>query len=100
AFKLPVLLINGDSHLYRSDNPLVQGSSCVAEPTSHAAEAPCGADAWAQHPSYNVPNFHRIVVHGSTPLPLEYLRLTVDPTVDASASSNAFGPFSWVRVEA
>jgi hypothetical protein len=43
-----------------------------------------------------VPNFHRIVVHGST-VPLEYLRLKVNaksqPTTDTS-----FGPFVWQRV--
>ena len=30
------------------------------------------------HPGYDVPNFHRIVVHGST-FPLEWLRLTMNP---------------------
>jgi hypothetical protein len=99
TFGKPVLLINGDSHLYRSDNPLVQGSRCVGEATPHAAEAPCTTDAWGQHPFYNVPNFHRIVVHGSTPLPLEYLRLTIHPRAIDPEGSTAFGPFSWERVE-
>jgi hypothetical protein len=31
AFAKPVLLINGDSHNYRSDNPLVPGATCVVE---------------------------------------------------------------------
>jgi hypothetical protein len=31
AFGKPVLLINGDSHNYRSDNPLLPGSTCVVE---------------------------------------------------------------------
>lgn len=31
AFAKPVLLINGDSHNYRSDNPLVPGAACVVE---------------------------------------------------------------------
>jgi hypothetical protein len=44
-----------------------------------------------------VPNFHRIVVHGST-LPLEWVKLTVDPSVNAPASANAFGPFRWTRM--
>jgi hypothetical protein len=52
---------------------------------------------WGVHPSYDVPNFHRVVVHGST-FPFEYLRLTVDPRGNAAASANAFGPFSWSRV--
>ena len=90
AFGKPVLLLNGDSHIYRSDNPLQQGSSCAGD------EDVCSYDAWNSHPSYDVPNFHRIVVHGST-VPLEYLRLTANaknqPTTDTS-----FGPFSWQRV--
>ena len=48
------------------------------------------------HPGYDVPNFHRIVVHGST-FPLEWLRLTVDPRGNAPVGDNAFGPFSWER---
>jgi hypothetical protein len=44
-----------------------------------------------------VPNFHRIVVHGST-LPLEYLRVRVDPGANSPQSDSAFGPFSWERV--
>jgi hypothetical protein len=49
------------------------------------------------HPGYDVANFHRIVVHGST-LPLEWLRLTVDPGANAPQGADAFGPFSWTRV--
>jgi hypothetical protein len=49
------------------------------------------------HPGYVVPNFHGIAVHGST-LPLEWLRLTVDPRANSSAHVNAFGPFSWKRI--
>jgi hypothetical protein len=60
AFGRPVLLINGDSHVFRSDNPL-------------AASDPLNF----MHPGYDVPNFHRLIVHGST-LPLEWLRLTID----------------------
>jgi len=80
AFGRPVLMLNGDSHVYQSGNPL---SSADA---NHFI-----------HPAYEVPNFHRVVVHGST-APLEYLRLTVDPRVDAPASDTTFGPFSWERV--
>ena len=60
-FGRPVLMFNGDSHVYRSDNPLAP-----SDPLSF------------MHPGYDVPNFHRVVVHGST-FPLEYLRLTADP---------------------
>ncbi len=80
AFGKPVLMFNGDSHVYRSDNPL------------------SAADALNyMHPGYDLPNFHRIVVHGST-FPLEWLRLTVNPRVDAPNGATAFGPFSWERV--
>ena len=58
----------------------------------------CTADAWKQHPFYDVRNFHRIVVHGST-FPLEWLKLSIDPR---AASTNApsptsWGPFTWQR---
>lgn len=96
----PVLLFNGDSHLYRSDDPLVQGAPCVGEATSGAPVAPCAADAWNQHPNpaYNAPNFHRVVVHGST-MPLEYLRLTINPNGSNPTTDHSFGPFSWTRVQ-
>jgi hypothetical protein len=80
AFGKPVLMFNGDSHVYLSDNPL-------------SADDPLNF----MHPGYNVPNFHRIVVHGST-FPLEWLRLTVDPRANASQGADAFGPFSWERL--
>jgi len=78
-FGRPVLMFNGDSHVYRSDNPLA-----ATDPLNY------------MHPGYDVANFHRIVVHGST-LPLEWLRLTVDPRQSAPVSDTAFGPFSWER---
>ena len=80
AFGKPVLMLNGDSHEYQSGNPM-----SPADP------------AYAMHPGHDVPNFHRIVVHGST-FPLEYLRLTIDPRADAANGANAFGPFRWERV--
>jgi hypothetical protein len=79
-FGAPVLMLNGDSHVYRSDDPL-----SASDPLNYI------------HPGYDVPNFHRIVVHGST-TPLEYLKLTVDPRKNAPRSTDAFGPFSWTRV--
>ena len=80
ALGKPVLLFNGDSHVYRSDNPL-----SASDPLN------------GLHPGYDVPNFHRVVVHGST-FPLEWLRLTIDPRADAPVGANAFGPFSWQEV--
>lgn len=90
AFANPVLLLNGDSHVYRSDNPLKKTSACVGD------EGVCSYDDWNSHPSYDVANFHRIVVHGST-VPLEYLRLTVSKK-DQPTKATSFGPFSWERI--
>ena len=90
AYGRPVLLLNGDSHVYRSDNPLQKVSSCTGD------EDVCPYDAWDSHPSYDVPNFHRIVVHGST-VPLEYLRLTANRQSQPTTATS-FGPFSWQRV--
>jgi hypothetical protein len=80
SFGNPVLLFNGDSHVYKSDNPL-------------GASSPLAS----LHPGYDVPNFHRVVVHGST-FPLEWLRLTVDPRASNATTDTSFGPFSWERV--
>jgi hypothetical protein len=106
AFGKPVLLFNGDSHMYRSDNPLEQGQPCVFEATNPGTVVDCSSipasatftpDAWNNHPAYDVSNFHRVVVHGSTE-PLEWLRLTITPGANAPASASAFGPFSWERI--
>jgi hypothetical protein len=88
----PVLYFNGDSHIYRSDNPLLPNSTCYAEDDS------CSIDAWTHHPYYYVPNFHRIVVHGST-FPLEWLKLSIDPRAawENASTPTSWGPFSWQR---
>lgn len=78
AFGRPVLMVNGDSHVFLSDNPL-------------AASDPLNF----MHPGHDVSNFHRIVVHGST-FPLEWLRLTVDR--HGAPGPDSFGPFHWERV--
>lgn len=90
AIGRPVLLLNGDSHVYRSDNPLQNASPCTGD------EDVCSYDDWASHPSYDVSNFHRVVVHGST-IPLEYLRLKVNAKTQPTTATS-FGPFSWQRV--
>ena len=98
SFGKPVLLFNGDSHIYRSDNPLQKGAPCVYEPSTGAAAIACTFDSYDNQPNgYNVANFHRITTHGST-FPLEWLKLTVDPGATALASATAFGPFSWQRM--
>jgi hypothetical protein len=62
-FGRPVLLINGDSHLFEVDHP-------IADPTSATGVV---------HGTQAVPNLTRITVQGSTNAPSEWLRLTVDP---------------------
>jgi len=62
-FRRPVLLLNGDTHLYLSDRPL-------ADPTSTTGLI---------HHTPAVPNLQRIVVQGSTNPPAEWLRITFDP---------------------
>src|SRR5258706_5024364 len=74
-FHQPVLLLNGDTHLYESDKPL-------ADPTSATGLI---------HGTHAVPNLMRIVVHGSTNAPAEWLRLVID----ADGGSQ---PFSWTNV--
>jgi hypothetical protein len=73
-FRRPVLLLNGDSHLYEADQPLADPNS----PTGKIHNAPA------------VPNLTRITVQGSTNAPAEWLRLTIDPRKTA--------PFSWQNV--
>jgi hypothetical protein len=107
AFGQPVLLLNGDSHTYRSDNPLSATAPCVTE--SQAGEVACTTNL-GLHPQFlEVANFHRLVVHGSTS-PLEWLKLTISaPDSDQAGgndgrpaavptSPNSFGPFSWTRM--
>jgi hypothetical protein len=72
AFGKPVLLMQGDSHLFKVDNPLAAGDA------AHGVTTP-------------VPNLTRIVVQGSNTTTLtEWLRLSVNPT--------ATPPFSWTRI--
>ena len=98
AFDRPVLLLDGDSHVFRSDNPLVKGAPCVTE--NGAAEVACSDDAYDRHANgYHVENFHRITVHGST-APMEWLKLVIKPGEDKGRGhdgADSFGPFSWTR---
>ena len=73
-FGRPVLLINGDSHLFEVDQPL-------ADPTSPKGQV---------HNTEAVKNLTRITVQGSTNAPAEWLRLSI--------GSNPTNPFSWVNV--
>jgi hypothetical protein len=99
-FARPVLLVNGDSHRFRSDNPLAKGAPCAIEMgDGTAATMPCTDDSYDSHPYYadGVPNFHRLVVHGAT-VPLQYTRLSISPRGGYVASDSSFGPFRWERV--
>ena len=73
-FGRPVLLLNGDSHLYMTDHPL-------ADPTSATGVI---------HHTQAVPNLTRITVQGSTNAPAEWLRLTID--------THSATPFVWQNV--
>lgn len=74
AFGRPVLLLEGDSHVFRVDHPFTPSDPL-----------------YSMHPmgGLSAPNVTRIVIQGSTN-PTEYLRLTVDP--------GSPDVFSWQRV--
>jgi hypothetical protein len=73
-FGRPVLLINGDSHVFGVDKPL-------ADPNSATGRI---------HNTRAVPNLTRITVQGSTTAPAQWLRLKVDP--------DSPQVFSWTNV--
>lgn len=75
TFHEPVLLLNGDSHLYSSDRPL-------ADPAAESSRI-FGVRRGA-------PNLVRVTVQGSTNVPHEWLKLHVDPSTPEV--------FSWERV--
>lgn len=62
-FGRPVLLLNGDSHLYETSQPLADSTSATG--LIHRTQA--------------VLNLTRITVQGSTNAPAEWLKLTIDP---------------------
>lgn len=97
SYGRPVLLLNGDSHLYRSDNPLAIGAACSIE-ASATTQVACSDDAARNQPiGHDVANFHRITVHGST-VPLEWLKLRIGSRSPQTSEAQAFGPFSWQRM--
>jgi hypothetical protein len=73
-FKRPVLLLNGDTHLFLSDQPLADPTSATGKIYSTPA----------------VPNLTRVVVQGSTNSPAEWLKLSIDTRKPQ--------PFSWINV--
>jgi hypothetical protein len=76
AWERPVLLLNGDSHLFVDDHPL-SASAPAYQRTMFGLSQP-------------VPNLRRITINGSTSPCHEWLKLTIDPL--------ATGIFSYGRV--
>ena len=75
AFGKPVLLLEGDSHVFRVDQPYTSTSPL-----------------FALHPNTPIaPNVTRLVVNGSGSR-TEYVRLTIDPT------AKGVSPFTFVEV--
>jgi hypothetical protein len=74
AWERPVILFNGDSHVFEVDNPL--GDPSTAQNEVYGLTTP-------------VDNLERITVNGSTTPCHEWLKLTIDPRSDAI--------FSWTR---
>jgi hypothetical protein len=66
-FGRPVLLINGDSHVFGADRPLFD------------APLPGKLDIRTIHNTPPVPNLTRITVQGSTTAPAEWTKINVDP---------------------
>ena len=75
AFGRPILLLNGDTHIFGADQPLADATNAT----------------WGIHKQTQVvPNLTRITVQGSTNTPNEWLKLTIDPS-----SANVF---TWSNV--
>jgi hypothetical protein len=78
-FRKPVVLFEGDSHLFRVDHPFTPG-----DPLYSKYDIPVDA-----------PNLTRVVVQGSTNCPHAYMRLHVDPASTAVFSGqNVLLPLS------
>lgn len=94
AFNRPVLLVNGDSHVYKSDQPLVPNNRGAVTPN---CDSTTSCDISLIHNTAAVPNFYRIVVWGSaeaTSLGHKYwLKLKIDTGAVGS------GVFSATNVE-
>jgi hypothetical protein len=76
AWGKPVLLLNGDSHIFVDDHPLAN-SAPAYQRSMYGLTQP-------------VPNLRRITINGSTTACHEFLKLTIDPSAD--------GIFSYDRV--
>jgi len=80
AFGRPVLLLNGDSHLYEVDRPLDPTDRTGCTDTTTITGCTGGVVLSPIHGTQAVPNLTRITVQGSTNVPNEWLKLTIDPS--------------------
>lgn len=80
AFGKPVLLLNGDSHLYQEDRPLDPTDRTGCTDTATTTGCTGGVVLAPIHGTQAVPNLTRITVQGSTNVPNEWLKLTIDPS--------------------
>jgi len=87
AFAKPVLVVNGDSHVFKADQPLVP--SGIAGPLVDGCVPGVTCDISLIHNTPEVPNLRRIVVWGSNDAQ-KWLKLTIDKTEPSI--------FSWVNV--
>ncbi len=80
AFGRPVLLLNGDSHVYQEDRPLDPTDRTGCTDTTTTAGCTGGVVLAPIHGTQAVPNLTRITVQGSTNTPNEWLKLKIDPS--------------------
>jgi hypothetical protein len=97
AFGKPVLVLNGDSHAFKADTPLVSNGAPAAGAYATGCDVadPPACDLSRIHPGVPaVPNLMRIVVKGSAEAgELLWLKLTINPF-----SSDAGGVFAHENV--
>jgi hypothetical protein len=93
-YQRPVLLLNGDSHIFKADQPLMPTNGIPVTPNCNSTTQ---CDISTIHQTGPVPNFYRVVVWGSnepTSNGKFWLKLQINP-------AGADGPsvFSWTNVQ-
>jgi len=88
AFARPVMLLNGDSHKYKADRPLVPSTGVPV--TLNCENTPAGCDLSLIHKTPVVPNLRRIIVQGSGEPTHSWVKLKID--------TESKEVFSWVTV--
>lgn len=96
-FDLPVLLVNGDSHVYKADQPLVPTNGVtVTKDCNSSDECDISTIHGTLESTGPVPNFYRVVVWGSNETSSNgkwWLKLMIDPSVVGP------GIFSWENIK-